>query len=61
VKEGNVTWPPPAPKLSAAPPAAKPAAGVPVVKKGHGHDAAAEPISAAEASHPPRPARRRSR
>jgi len=38
VKEGAVTWPPPAPKLSAAPPAAK-AAAAPVVvqKKGHGH------------------------
>ncbi|MBK7745338.1 MAG: NAD(P) transhydrogenase subunit alpha, partial [Betaproteobacteria bacterium] len=39
VKAGSVTWPPPAPKLSAAPPqAAKPAA-VPVAKKsasGHG-------------------------
>ncbi|CAB1369990.1 Re/Si-specific NAD(P)(+) transhydrogenase subunit alpha [Denitratisoma oestradiolicum] len=38
VKEGNITWPPPAPKLAAAP-AAKPAA-MPVAapaKKGHGH------------------------
>ncbi|MEN9728676.1 MAG: hypothetical protein RL434_3042 [Pseudomonadota bacterium] len=32
VKEGEITWPPPAPKLSAAPPAgAKPAAAAPVV------------------------------
>jgi NAD(P) transhydrogenase subunit alpha len=38
IKEGNVTWPPPAPKLSAALPAAvKPAAAVPAAKgKGHG-------------------------
>ena len=44
IKEGNVTWPPPAPKLSAAPPAAaaKPAAAaVPAAKKGHGHGAGA--------------------
>ncbi len=32
IKEGEVTWPPPAPKLSAAPPAAKPAAPPPVPK-----------------------------
>jgi H+-translocating NAD(P) transhydrogenase subunit alpha len=39
VKEGAVTWPPPAPKLSAAPPAAAKAAAAPVAvqKKGHGH------------------------
>jgi NAD(P) transhydrogenase subunit alpha len=37
VKEGRITWPPPAPKLSAAPPAAaKPAAAVPAARKGHG-------------------------
>jgi NAD(P) transhydrogenase subunit alpha len=42
VKEGNITWPPPAPKLSAAPPvAAKPAAPVPAARKGHGHGAPA--------------------
>jgi len=47
VKEGNITWPPPAPKPSAAPPsAAKPAAVVPVPKKGHGHGAASAPASA---------------
>jgi NAD(P) transhydrogenase subunit alpha len=47
VKNGEVTWPPPAPKLSAAPPAAaKPAAAVPAPKKG-GHGAAAAPASAA--------------
>jgi NAD(P) transhydrogenase subunit alpha len=41
IKEGTITWPPPAPKLSAAPPAAaKPAAAAPkpaVASKGHGH------------------------
>jgi len=38
VKEGNITWPPPAPKLSATPPAAaKPAAAAPAAGKGHGH------------------------
>ncbi len=46
VKEGNVTWPPPAPKLSAAPAGAKPATAVvaPSAKKGHGH--ASPPMSA---------------
>jgi NAD(P) transhydrogenase subunit alpha len=45
VKEGRITWPPPAPKLSAAPPqAAKPAAAVPAAKKGHGHGS--EPMPA---------------
>jgi len=37
IKEGTVTWPPPAPKLSAAPPQAKPAAVVVEKKSGHGH------------------------
>jgi len=47
VKEGAITWPPPAPKLSAAPPA-KPAAARAAVpeKKGHGHGAAGAPASA---------------
>jgi NAD(P) transhydrogenase subunit alpha len=45
IKEGKITWPPPAPKLSAAPPApARPAAAAPVAKKGHG--GAGEPASA---------------
>ncbi|MBF0180832.1 MAG: Re/Si-specific NAD(P)(+) transhydrogenase subunit alpha [Magnetococcales bacterium] len=42
IKEGDVTWPPPAPKLSAAPPqAAKPASqATPAAKSGgHGHGA----------------------
>ena len=47
LKEGNITWPPPAPKLSAAPPAAaKPAAAPPAARKGHGHGEAAAPASA---------------
>jgi NAD(P) transhydrogenase subunit alpha len=43
VKEGAVTWPPPAPKLSAAPPAKVPPKAMPVAseKKGHGHGAGA--------------------
>jgi NAD(P) transhydrogenase subunit alpha len=47
IKEGTITWPPPAPKLSAAPPAAaKPAAAKPAGKpKGHGHGGG-EPASA---------------
>jgi NAD(P) transhydrogenase subunit alpha len=47
IKEGNITWPPPAPKLSAAPATAKPAAPVaaPAAKKGRGHGAG-EPASA---------------
>jgi NAD(P) transhydrogenase subunit alpha len=45
IKEGKITWPPPAPKPPAAPPAAaKPAAAVPAAKKGHG---ASEPMSGA--------------
>ena len=36
IKDGSITWPPPAPKISAAPPAAekKP---IPAAKSGHGH------------------------
>src|SRR5687768_4285446 len=37
VKEGKVTWPPQAPKLSAAPPAAAKPAAAPAPKKAHGH------------------------
>src|SRR5438046_6165784 len=46
IKDGTVTWPPPAPKLSAAPPkpAAKPAAQ-PAAAKGHGHGGAGAPAS----------------
>ncbi|MEO5364594.1 MAG: Re/Si-specific NAD(P)(+) transhydrogenase subunit alpha [Magnetococcus sp. DMHC-8] len=40
IKEGAITWPPPAPKLSAAPPQpAKPAAAAPAAKHGGGHGA----------------------
>ena len=47
IKQGEVTWPPPAPRLSAAPAAAhKPAVKPPVPeKKAHGHGAAGEPMS----------------
>jgi NAD(P) transhydrogenase subunit alpha len=45
IKEGNITWPAPPPKLSAAPPQAKPAAAAPApAKKGHGHGAS-EPMA----------------
>ncbi len=46
INKGEITWPPPAPKLSAAPPAAaKPAAAVPAAKKGHGHGGDSTPAS----------------
>jgi len=48
IKDGEVTWPPPAPKLSAAPPAkaaAKAPAPAAAEKKGHGHGAG-EPLAA---------------
>ncbi len=45
IKEGNITWPPPAPKLPAAP--AKPAAAKAAVPaaKGHGHGGGGEPMA----------------
>jgi NAD(P) transhydrogenase subunit alpha len=45
IKEGNITWPPPAPKPPAVPAVAKPAAA-PIVKKasGHGHGGSSEPM-----------------
>ncbi|MGV3741378.1 MAG: Re/Si-specific NAD(P)(+) transhydrogenase subunit alpha, partial [Burkholderiaceae bacterium] len=43
VKEGNITWPPPPPKVVAAPPAPKAAAPAP---KAHGHGAPSAPASA---------------
>ncbi len=49
IKEGAITWPPPPPKLSAAPaakPAAKPVAAAPAAK-GHGHGGSSAPMSAA--------------
>ncbi len=45
VKEGNVTWPPPAPKLSAAPPAPAKRPAPPPAVKGHGHGGAGAPMS----------------
>ena len=39
IKEGNVTWPPPPPKLSAAPPGPKPSTAVAAPPKAHGHGA----------------------
>jgi len=46
IKDGEVTWPPPAPKLSVAPPQAKPAAAATAApkKSAHGHGAG-EPAS----------------
>lgn len=44
IKEGEITWPPPAPKLSAAPPqAAAKAAPPPAAKHGSGHGSGGEP------------------
>ncbi len=45
IKEGNITWPAPAPKLPAAATAKPAAAPVPQAKKGHGHGAASEPMA----------------
>ena len=44
IRNGEVTWPPPAPKLSAAPPKPAAAAASPPAAKGHGHGAG-EPTS----------------
>jgi NAD(P) transhydrogenase subunit alpha len=46
IKDGAVTWPPPAPKLSAAPPAAKAAAAKPVAAAKHGHGGSGAPMPA---------------
>jgi NAD(P) transhydrogenase subunit alpha len=50
IKEGSITWPPPAPKLAAAPaaPAAKPPVAAPAKApaKAHGHGGAGAPASA---------------
>ena len=47
IKEGSITWPPPPPKLPAlAPKPAATALSAPSAKKGHGHGAASEPMSA---------------
>ena len=44
IKEGEVTWPAPPPKLPAAPPPKPAAAAAPAKKSGHGHEAG-EPAS----------------
>src|SRR5512135_3689278 len=46
IKEGTITWPPPAPKLPAAPPQAKPAAAAPASAKKSAHGGGGEPASA---------------
>ncbi len=46
IKEGEVTWPPPAPKLSAAPPKPAAAAAPPPAPKAHGHGAPGKPMPA---------------
>jgi NAD(P) transhydrogenase subunit alpha len=48
IKEGGITWPPPAPKLPAAPAAVAVKAAAPAAApaKGHGHGAASAPASA---------------
>ncbi len=45
VKEGNITWPPPALKVAATPPAAAKSAATPAAK-GHGHGGGGAPSSA---------------
>jgi NAD(P) transhydrogenase subunit alpha len=48
IKDGGITWPPPAPKLPAAPaaPVAKAAVSAAAPSKSHGHGAASAPASA---------------
>jgi NAD(P) transhydrogenase subunit alpha len=46
VKDGSITWPPPAPKVAAAPPAAAKPAAAPPAAKGHGHGGGGAPSSA---------------
>jgi len=46
IKEGNITWPPPAPKLSAAPPAKPAAKAVAPAPKASGHGGAGAPMAA---------------
>ena len=49
VKDGSITWPPPAPKVAAAP-AAKPAAVAAPAAKGHGHGGGGAPASGSRAA-----------
>ncbi len=44
-KDGTITWPPPAPKVAAAPPAVV-KSSAPVAKKGHGHGEPSAPMPA---------------
>jgi NAD(P) transhydrogenase subunit alpha len=46
IKDGTVTWPAPPIKMPAAPPKPAAAAAAPAAKKGHGHGAPSEPMSA---------------
>ncbi|MFZ3324310.1 MAG: Re/Si-specific NAD(P)(+) transhydrogenase subunit alpha [Usitatibacter sp.] len=46
IKNGEITWPPPAPKLSAAPPKPAGAAAPPPAAKGHGHGGGGQPMPA---------------
>ena len=45
IKEGSITWPPPALKQPAAPAAAAKPAAAPAAKKGHGHGGGGEPMA----------------
>ncbi len=45
IKEGSITWPPPALKQPAAPAAAVKPAAAPAAKKGHGHGGGGEPMA----------------
>lgn len=44
INQGNITWPPPAPKVAPTPPAATKPAAAPAAKKAQGHGAASEPM-----------------
>src|SRR5512133_1804680 len=46
VKEGNITWPPPAPKVAPTPPAAAKPAAASAAKKAHGHGEPSAPMPA---------------
>ena len=48
INDGTITWPPPAPKLSATPPAASAAGSKPIAAaaKSHGHGGGGEPMAA---------------
>ena len=45
IKNGEVTWPPPAPKVAPTPAAAAKPAATPAAKKAQGHGAASEPMA----------------